>query len=132
MNDKPIDTTCIRPTRADDVPHLVEIARAAAVFRPVEITALGEVLGDYLKRPGGDGYHCHTCEDAGQIVGFTSHGPNTMTDRTWDLYWIAVRPDRHGRGIGSRMLRFVEDDIRRRGGRLLLIETSSLPSYDLT
>ena len=30
------------------------------------------------------------------------------------------------------MLRRVEEDLRARGGRLLLVETSSLPQYDRT
>ena len=43
-----------------------------------------------------------------------------------------VRTISQGRGIGSALLRFVEDDIRQLQGRQLLIETSSLPHYDLT
>ena len=36
------------------------------------------------------------------------------------------------RGIGTTLMQFVEDDIRSRRGRMLLVETSSLPYYDLT
>jgi ribosomal protein S18 acetylase RimI-like enzyme len=34
--------------------------------------------------------------------------------------------------VGSKLLHHAEEDIRRANGRLLLIETSSLPHYDLT
>ena len=34
--------------------------------------------------------------------------------------------------MGGTLLRYVEEDIRLLGGRLLLIETSSLPHYELT
>ncbi|HEY3787759.1 MAG TPA: GNAT family N-acetyltransferase, partial [Urbifossiella sp.] len=37
-----------------------------------------------------------------------------------------------GRGLGRQLLEFVEADIRARGGRLLLIETSSMPRYEPT
>src|SRR5262245_12620952 len=122
----------IRPTQTGDVPLLVEMTRETGVFKLIEITALEEVLAEYLAQPGGDGYHCYTCEQDGQILGFECHGPNTMTDRTWDLYWIVVAKATQARGIGSRLLHFVEDDIRKRNGRLLVIETSSLPSYEPT
>jgi ribosomal protein S18 acetylase RimI-like enzyme len=55
-----------------------------------------------------------------------------MTDRTWYLYWIAVAKEGQSRGLGAEMLRAVEADIRRRDGRLFLIETSSLPHYEPT
>jgi ribosomal protein S18 acetylase RimI-like enzyme len=55
-----------------------------------------------------------------------------MTDRTWYLYWIAVSKQIQAKGIGGALLRAVEEDIARLRGRLLLIETSSLPHYDLT
>jgi ribosomal protein S18 acetylase RimI-like enzyme len=55
-----------------------------------------------------------------------------MTDRTWYLYWIAVGKQTQARGIGGELLKFVEEEIRRHQGRMLLIETSSLEHYDLT
>ena len=55
-----------------------------------------------------------------------------MTDRTWYLYWIAVRKQLQARGIGAALLRHAEEEMRQAAGRLLLIETSSLPHYELT
>ncbi|HJZ55329.1 MAG TPA: hypothetical protein VKE74_10240 [Gemmataceae bacterium] len=40
--------------------------------------------------------------------------------------------DQQGRGLGGRLLEFVEDDVRQLSGRLLLIETSSTPHYEPT
>jgi GNAT superfamily N-acetyltransferase len=122
----------IRPTLPEDVPELVELAAATGVFKPTEIIALEEVLADYVEEPGGPGYHSYTFLDDGKILGFSTHGPNTMTEGTWDLYWIAVRKDLHRRGVGAQLLQFVEEDVRKQLGRLLMIETSSLPSYDPT
>lgn len=60
------------------------------------------------------------------------HAPAERTDRSWYLYWIAVGTDQQGRGLGGRLLEFVEDDVRQLSGRLLLIETSSTPHYEPT
>jgi len=65
-------------------------------------------------------------------IGFAYYAPASMTDRTWYLYWIAVSKDIHARGIGTQLLKYVENDIRGRQGRILLIETSSLAHYELT
>jgi ribosomal protein S18 acetylase RimI-like enzyme len=122
----------IRPTRPEDTPALVELARDTGVFKPAEIDALREVLNDFHTSNHALGHLTTTFEQGGQPIGFAYYAPAAMTDRTWHLYWIAVSRQIQARGVGGELLRRAEDDIRAAGGRLLLIETSSLPHYDLT
>ena len=122
----------IRPTAAADIPQLLSLARGTGVFKPHEITSLEEVLTDFVRKPGGEGYHAHTLDRQGVVLGFEIHGPNTMTDRTWDLYWIAVEKGEQSRGAGTELLHFAEADMRRQGARLIMVETSSLPVYEPT
>lgn len=122
----------IRPTRPEETPVLVDLARETNVFKPMEIVALREVLDDYHDRVQGQGHRSITYEHEGHAIGFAYFAPAAMTDRTWYLYWIAVAKHTQARGTGSALLRHVEHDIREAGGRLLLIETSSLPHYEPT
>ncbi len=73
-----------------------------------------------------------TYHENGQPIGFAYYAPASMTDRTWYLYWIAVSKKIQAKGVGGKLLKYAEDHIARLKGRLLLIETSSLPHYDLT
>jgi ribosomal protein S18 acetylase RimI-like enzyme len=122
----------IRPTVHDDTPALVALTEATGVFKPIEIEALVEVLNDYHETDHAHGHRCVTYEDKGTIVGYAYYAPAAMTDRTWYLYWIAVSKQTQAKGVGGKLLRHAEEDIRRHQGRILLIETSSLPHYDLT
>jgi ribosomal protein S18 acetylase RimI-like enzyme len=122
----------IRPTTEADTPHLLKLTQETGVFKPHEIEALDEVLSDYHAEDREGGHVAVTYEDQGRILGYAYYAPAAMTDRTWYLYWIAVVRATQARGIGSKLLRHAEDDIRRQGGRVLFIETSSLPHYDLT
>lgn len=122
----------IRPTTPADTPTLLEITQATGVFRPLEIQALQEVLDDFHGGGAGPGHLAITEEEAGQVRGFAYYAPAAMTDRAWYLWWIVVRKDLHGGGVGSVLLRRIEDDVRKARGRILLIETSSLPHYELT
>jgi len=122
----------IRPTAPAETDALVALAAGTGVFKPLELEALREVLDDYHAGSDLAGHKALTLERDGQPVGFAYYAPTAMTDRTWHLYWIFVQKTGQARGLGSRLLRHVEDDIIRSGGRLFLIETSSLPSYDLT
>lgn len=122
----------IRPTTEADTPHLLKLTEGTGVFKPHEIEALGEVLSDYHAGAHLSGHVAVTFEQHGKILGYAYYAPAAMTDRTWYLYWIAVTRDTQAKGVGGKLLRHAEDDIRKRKGRVLFIETSSLPHYELT
>jgi ribosomal protein S18 acetylase RimI-like enzyme len=63
------------------------------------------------------------------MQGYACFGPHSLTQGTYDLYWIVVDPTAQGRGIGHTLLAQVEAEVQARGGRLLLVETSSTPAY---
>ncbi len=122
----------IRPTVPADTPELVSLARETGVFKPAEVETLRGLLGDYHAATQAEGHRCVTYEQGGRPVGFAYYAPAAMTDRAWYLWWIAVSKRIHAKGLGGALLRHAEDEIRRAGGRILLIETSSLPQYELT
>ena len=122
----------IRPTTPEDTPALRAIAAGTGVFKPLELDALVEVLDDYHSANRDFGHIAVTLELHGRPAGFAYYAPAAMTDRTWYLYWIAVNKHIQARGIGGKLLRHAEDEIKKANGRLFLIETSSLPQYDLT
>jgi ribosomal protein S18 acetylase RimI-like enzyme len=123
-----------RPAAPDDTPALVALAAATGVFKPHELDALTEVLDDYH-----DANHAYRhrawvtdAPDGSGPLGFVYFAPTAMTDRTWELWWIAVDPTRQRGGLGGDLLRFVEAEVTKARGRLLLIETSSTPAYHPT
>lgn len=122
----------IRATVPEDTPVLVNLAKDTDVFKPHEIVALQEVLDDYHELMREQGHHAVTFQHKDQVAGFAYYAPAAMTDRTWYLYWIAVSKQIQAKGIGGKLLQHMEEHIRALNGRLLLIETSSLPQYELT
>ncbi|MGI6387310.1 MAG: GNAT family N-acetyltransferase [Desulfomonilia bacterium] len=69
---------------------------------------------------------------AGEIVGYTCFGPVPGTQSSFDLYWIVVRKDRRGSGIGRALLAQTEEAVASSGGSRLYAETSSRELYDPT
>ncbi|MEX2274624.1 MAG: GNAT family N-acetyltransferase [Actinomycetota bacterium] len=61
--------------------------------------------------------------DGGSVVGFVTLARHY--DRTAEITWMAVRADRRGGGIGSALLRPLEDLLLREGRTLLLVFTVS-------
>lgn len=122
----------LRPSQPADSRALLAIAEGTGVFKPIEIQALGEVLSDYHAHERENGHRCVTAWREGTPIGFAYWAPAPMTDRSWHLYWIAVRRDLQSLGLGAQLLAACEAEVFAAGGRLLLIETSSLPGYEPT
>jgi ribosomal protein S18 acetylase RimI-like enzyme len=66
------------------------------------------------------------------LVGFACYGPSMSTDRTFDLYWIAVDRAAHGTGCGTVLLSEVERRLEALHARMLVVETSSRSDYAAT
>jgi ribosomal protein S18 acetylase RimI-like enzyme len=102
-------------------------------FKAHEVDVAMELVDIALAQPSEDDYRPFVLvEEDGTVAAYACFGKNEMTAATYDLYWVATRADRMGRGHGRRIVAFVEEEIRKEGGRLLVIETSSKESYGET
>ena len=121
----------IRPITPDDTNAVMILADATGLFQPNEPEVLGEVLADYLSGdPNRDPFWL--ADDDGGLVGTAYCLPDPMAYGIWNLLFIAVRPDLQGRGHDSALLLYVEQALRERGARRLLIETSGLGTFERT
>lgn len=117
--------------RPGDGPQILSIAANAGVFTPEEVAAVQELWEDYLQN-GEEVYSFRVCREGGKVLGFSCHGRHDLTERTYDLYWIATDPSARRRGVGRALLRRVEEEVRQAGGRLIVVETSGTPAYAST
>lgn len=127
-----MDTARVRPLEPRDRSAIEAILHGAGNFTPVEIETALELIDEWLHEGEASGYYVSVVEDGNDVRGYVCFGPVPLTDGTFDLYWIAVDSASQGRGYGQRLLQFSEDDVRRRGGRWLFIETSSQEAYGAT
>ena len=64
---------------------------------------------------------------ADKVSGFAYCEPERMTEGTFNLLAIAVASDLQRCGVGAMLVRQVENALRTKNGRLLLVETSTDP-----
>jgi ribosomal protein S18 acetylase RimI-like enzyme len=125
-----------------------EILVATGVFREEEIFVAIELFDSAFGPPSGtDSAHpvftheppassdyfflgAFTPEE--ELAGFACYGPTPGTDRTYDLYWIAVHPAAQGTGSGTILLNEVERRLKGQNARLVVVETSSRSDYKNT
>lgn len=118
----------IRKVKPEDVNALKVVLDSSELF-PSDM--LDDMIADYFNNVLSEDIWLTTLVD-NKPVSIAYCAPERMTDGTYNLYAIAVHKELQGKGIGGNMMRFVEDLLRENGDRILLVETSGLPAYELT
>ena len=145
----------VRPLSTSDRARVAEILRSTENFRNEEVDVALELFDASFADPdytfvgvGTSGLGTRDsaprseCVDRGDehpedvpspaLLGFACYGPSMSTDRTFDLYWIAVDRAAQGTGCGSVLLQEVERRLEVLQARMLVIETSSRSDYTAT
>ncbi|MEL7059666.1 MAG: GNAT family N-acetyltransferase [Acidobacteriota bacterium] len=122
-----VPQTRIRPAQPSDTPTIGEIAEITSLF-PSEM--LDAMITGYLDQTTDDLWF--VAERDGPPIGFGYCEPERMTEGTWNLLAIGVRPVDQSRGVGAAMLRDLEDRLRERAARILLVETMGTPEFERT
>ncbi|MFA6540637.1 MAG: GNAT family N-acetyltransferase [Bacteroidota bacterium] len=122
----------VRNTERKDFDQIRSLVIATDVFSEEEIDIAVELLNIYLDDPNQKDYEMFSCVEEESVLGYICIGPTPATVATFDLYWIAVNPQNHGTGIGSKLLSYTEEYLRQKRIRLLIAETSSTTKYDNT
>jgi len=123
----------IRPLIKQDKTRLISMLMDSRAFTLEEIDVAMELIDIALKDQNQKDYTIHSMvDDQDQPAGYICYGPTPMTQGTFDLYWIVVDPHFQGKGIGSKLLGFLEDIVRGQGGRMILADASTVPQYEKT
>jgi ribosomal protein S18 acetylase RimI-like enzyme len=125
-----------------------DILVATAVFREEEIEVALELFDSVFGKTNGtepahhgfthnppassDYFFLGAFTPEEELAGFACYGPTPGTDRTYDLYWIAVHPAAQGTGSGTILLNEVERRLKGLDARLVVAETSSRSDYKNT
>ncbi len=127
--------TLIRSLEPGDRSRIAEMVVSTGKFNEEEVATALELVDHALSDGERSGYIFALIEDAAgeaPVKGYACYGPTPLTQGVYDLYWIVVDPAAQGRGLGRLLTRHVEQDVVTRGGRMLLVETSSQESYGPT
>lgn len=119
--------------KPSDFEYLKEILVSTGFFYDSEIEIVLELAQENLdKGEEKSGYIFNIAEENLKPVAFTCYGAIPGTESSFDLYWIAVHKSFRGKGIGKILMDMAIEDIRKKGGENIWIETASRPLYEPT
>lgn len=119
--------------RESDIEAIGEIIKSSGFFDQDELEVAVELVGENLdKGPELSGYHFIAAEYEGEVLGYTCFGPIPCAKNRYDLYWIAVHNKHRNLGLGKKLIKETESQIKAMGGAKIYIETSSRDLYQPT
>jgi len=119
--------------KSEDRKSIEEVLRSSGFFYEYEIETALEIADETLATGSEkSGYYWVKVTDEDGVIAFANYGKNAFSTHSWELYWIAVHQNSRNKKLGTLMLKAIEDDIRKLGGKILWIETSGRPLYAST
>jgi GNAT superfamily N-acetyltransferase len=126
------DITYRQEIKKSDVASIAEIVKSSGFFSAEEIDIAIELAEEKLELGEDSSYQFLFAEQSGCFIGYTCWGFIPATIGSVDLYWIAIREDSRGQGLGKKILMETEEIIRTSGGKQVYVETSSREQYQPT
>lgn len=121
----------IRRITAQDRESLLQLLHNRGTFNPTEVNVAMELVDDAITQKEKSTYQVFGYFDPpDQLSGYICFGLIPITDSSYDLYWIAVDAKTGRKGIGGKLLHFMEDFVKQQNGKNIYIETSSTPPYE--
>lgn len=115
MNEK------IRAVTKSDIDGLKQVVDSSELF-PSEY--LDEMISDYFNNPETqDIWFTYIADNKQVAIGYCV--PEKLTDGTYNLLAIGVSQDTQRKGIASQMMNYIEQRLKQKDGRILIVETSS-------
>jgi len=116
------------PTLEDAI-AIESLVSDTGFFTDEEVAIARELVDERLSKGLVSGYEFILADLEGILVGYSCYGPIAGTDHSYDLYWIAVKPDQQRHGLGRKILAETEAVISRNSKARIYIETSGKPQY---
>ncbi len=115
MNDK------IRAVIQKDIDELKKVVDSSELF-PSEY--LDEMISDYLNNTDTqDIWFAYFDDKIPTAIGYCV--PEKLTDGTYNLLAIGVSQDSQRNGLATEMMKYIEQLLKLKDGRILIVETSS-------
>jgi ribosomal protein S18 acetylase RimI-like enzyme len=121
-------TMKIRPTQQHDLSALQLVLDGTALF-PGDL--LPAMISGFLT--GAESSQIWlTCDVDGTATGFCYAIPEMAAEGTWNMLAIAVLPALQGGGHGRALMAHLEETLRSRGQRILIVDTSGTDAFSRT
>ncbi|MEM6588356.1 MAG: GNAT family N-acetyltransferase [Pseudomonadota bacterium] len=117
----------ISDSTAEDIARIQQIVEETGLFPPELVP---DLMDPFLDSETSEFWR--SAKVGHVLVGFCYTVPEMLAEGAWNIAAIAVDSSNQGAGIGAAMLADVEEGLRGRSQRLVLVDTSSTEDFART
>lgn len=111
----------IRAVIQADIDKIKEVVDSSELFSS---EYLDEMISDYFHNPDTEEiWFTYIDHQTPTAIGYCV--PEKLTEGTYNLLAIGVLKESQGKGIAAEMMKHIEQLLKEKGGRVLIVETSS-------
>ena len=129
VDSQPFNITWREEPVSTDMEDIFKIVSSTGFFSDNELDIAVELIEERLLKGTKCGYYFLFLESDKRLTGYSCYGPVPGTMHSFDLYWIAVKNESRGTGLGKLILEKTEHKIAGMNGNSIYIETSSKDAY---
>lgn len=118
-----MDLRLVNDTDVEGIGHLLGFLD---LFPP---QMLPHMMQPYLEEDEATDTWCVACSND-EILGFAYCGEEMLTEGAYNIYALGVHPDAQSKGIGRSLMDFVEEQLRAKSARIVVVEASSTDMYE--
>jgi ribosomal protein S18 acetylase RimI-like enzyme len=111
---------------------ILTVIQQIDLFTEEEIEFMTGLVDSFLNNSQEEGHYWVVSKEQEEVNAVAYYAPETFAHEVYNLYFIGVNPTEQGKGIGSNMIKFIENHLQNLNQRMLLVETSSLPKFEKT
>jgi ribosomal protein S18 acetylase RimI-like enzyme len=122
----------IKELESKDRGGVLQVIKEVDLFNAGELEYMTGLVDAYIAGSSEEGHYWIVAYTNDTLIGVAYYAPENFAQEVYNLYFLGIKPQNQGQGTGTKMIKYIESELKEAEQRILLVETSGLPEFENT